>query len=75
MSSSIQLRNALVFDNHETGLRCVTAINHQSTTLPNLRRTFYNENTGSSVINSIVIGDSGLPGGPVVPGEGGLVGQ
>ena len=76
MSSTIQVRNALVFDNHDTGLRCVTAINHQSTTLPNLRGTFYNENTGSSVIDSIVIGDAGLPGGhAVVPVEGGLVGQ
>lgn len=75
MSSSIQVRNALVFDNQDAGLRCVTAINNQATNLPNLRATFYNENTGSSVINSIVIGDSGLPGGPIVPGEGGLIGE
>ncbi|CAF3664415.1 unnamed protein product [Rotaria sordida] len=73
MSSSIQIRNAIVFDNADTGLRCVTAINHQATNLPNLRATFYNENKGSSVINSIVIGDSGVSGNPIVPTEGGLI--
>ncbi|CAF2963963.1 unnamed protein product [Rotaria sp. Silwood2] len=73
MSRTIQIRNTIVFDNHDTGIRCVTAINHQSTNLPNLRTTFYNENNGSSVINSIIIGDTGISGSPVVPGEGGLV--
>ena len=75
MSSSIQIRNTIVFDNDDTGLRCVTAINHQATNLPNLRATFYNENTGSSVINSIVIGDLGVSPSPIVPNEGGLVGK
>ena len=75
MSSSVQVRNAVVFDHDDTGLRCVTAINHQATNLPNLRQTFYNENTGSSVINSIVIGDSRVSATPVVPTEGGLVGK
>jgi hypothetical protein len=75
MSSSIQIRNAIVFDNDDAGLRCVTAINHQATNLPNLRATFYNENTGSSVINSIIIGDSGVSESPIVPIEGGLVGK
>ncbi|CAF2089088.1 unnamed protein product [Rotaria magnacalcarata] len=56
---AIQIRNAIIFDNDDAGLRCVTAIDHQETNLPNLRRTFYNENIGSSIINSTVIGDSG----------------
>ncbi|CAF3637436.1 unnamed protein product [Rotaria sp. Silwood1] len=73
MSSTIQIKNSIVFDNHDTGIRCVTAINHQSTSLPNLRNTFYNENTGSSVLNSIIIGDTGTSGSAIVPGEGGLV--
>ncbi|CAF1015901.1 unnamed protein product [Rotaria sp. Silwood1] len=73
MSSSIQIKNTIVFDNYDTGLRCVTAINHQATNLPNLRATFYNETRGSSVINSIIIGDSGVSGNPIVPTEGGLV--
>ena len=75
MSSSLQLRNAVVYDNADTGIRCVTAINHQAINQANLRTTFYNENTGSSVINSIIIGDSGVRGTPIVPGEGGLVGK
>lgn len=75
MSSSIQIRNAIVFDNDDSGLRCVTAINHQATNLPNLRTTFYNETTGSSVINSIIIGDLGLSESSIVPVEGGLIGK
>ena len=75
MSSSVQIKNTIVFDNADTGIRCVTAINHQETYLPNLRTTFYNENNGSSVINSIIIGDSGASSSAVVPGEGGLVGK
>jgi len=75
MASTVQIRNAIVFDNDDTGIRCVTAINDQATNLPNLRATFYNENTGSSVINSIIIGDSGVSGNAIVPSEGGLVGK
>ena len=75
MSSSIQVRNSITFDNHDTGIRCTTAIKHQFENLANLRTTFYNENTGSSVINSIIIGDTGISGTPIVPGEGGLVGM
>ncbi|CAF5070339.1 unnamed protein product, partial [Rotaria socialis] len=68
-----QIRNTVVFDNHDTGIRCVTAINHQSLNRPNLRNTFYFENNDSSVINSIIIGDTGTSGSAIVPGEGGLV--
>jgi hypothetical protein len=75
MASTIQLRNAVVYDNADAGIRCVTAINDQSTGLPNLHATFYNENTGSSVINSIIIGDTGVSGTPIAPSEGGLIGK
>ena len=75
MASSIQIRNALVFDNQETGIRCTTAIFHQTVNLVNFRATFYQENRGSSVINSIIIGDSGQSSSPIVPNEGGLVGK
>ncbi|CAF3962911.1 unnamed protein product, partial [Rotaria magnacalcarata] len=34
---AIQIRNAIIFDNDDAGLRCVTAIDHQETNLPNLR--------------------------------------
>jgi len=75
MASTIQIKNALVFDNNDAGLSCVTAINDQATNLPNLRATFYNESTGSSVIDSIIIGDLGVSGSPIVPTLGGLVGK
>jgi hypothetical protein len=75
MSSTLQIKNAVVFDNADTGLRCVTAINHQDLNVAALQSTFYNENTGSSVINSVVIGDSGVSGTAIAPSEGGLVGK
>jgi hypothetical protein len=75
MASTIQIKNALVFDNNNVGLSLVTAINDQATNLPNLRATFYNESAGSSVINSIIIGDSGVSGSPIVPTLGGIVGK
>lgn len=75
MSSTIQVRNVLAFDNADTGIRCVTAINHQDLNVASVRSTFYNENNGSSVINSIIIGDSGVSGAPIIPGEGGLVSE
>jgi hypothetical protein len=75
MASTIQLRNAVVYDNVEADIRCVTAINQQSTGLPNLHATFYNESAGSSVIDSIIIGDTGTLPYPVVPVEGGLIGK
>ncbi|CAM4838655.1 unnamed protein product, partial [Rotaria magnacalcarata] len=73
MSSTIQIKNALIFDNNDAGLSCVTAINDQATNLPNLEATFYNENTGSSVIDSIIIGDLGVSGAPIVPTTAGIV--
>ena len=75
MASTIQIKNAVVYDNANSGLRCVTAENQQSTGLPNLHSTFYQESNGSSVINSIIIGDTGIQGTPIVAEEGGLIGK
>ena len=75
MSSTVKVQNFLVYDNADTGIRCVTAINNQATNLPNLRATFYNENAGSSVVNAVIIGDTGVSSSRIVPGEGGLVGK
>lgn len=75
MSRTVQLKNAIVYDNAETGIRCVTAKNHMDLNLVNLRSTFYNVNTGSSVVDSIIIGDTGISTSRIVPGEGGLVGK
>jgi len=73
MSSTIQVKGAIAFDNNEAGLSCVTAINDQATNLPNLRATFYNISSGSSVINSLIVGDSGASSSAVVPSDGGLI--
>jgi hypothetical protein len=75
MASTIQIKNAVVFDNVDAGLSCVTAINDDATNLPNLRATFYNISSGSSVINSVIVGDSGASTSPVVTSLGGLVGE
>ncbi|CAF2125989.1 unnamed protein product [Rotaria magnacalcarata] len=72
MSSTIELKNAVVYDNADTGILSVTAINHQATNLQNVQNTFYNENTDSSIIDSIIVGDTGLSTSPVVAGEDGL---
>ncbi len=75
MASTIQIKNAIVWDNFDAGLSCVTAENDDATNLPNLRATFYNISSGSSVINSVIIGDTGTSAAPVVATIGGLVGK
>ncbi|CAM2722167.1 unnamed protein product [Rotaria socialis] len=73
MSNVIQVKNAVVFDNIDMGIAYLTAIEHRETNLPNLRATFYDVNTGASVIDSIIIGDSKLSNSPVIPWRGGLI--
>ncbi|CAF3925163.1 unnamed protein product [Rotaria sp. Silwood2] len=73
MSNVIQVKSAVVFDNIDMGIAYLTAIDHRETNLPNLRATFYDINTGASVIDSIIIGDSNLADSPVIPWRGGLV--
>jgi hypothetical protein len=75
MASTVQIKNAIVWDNFDAGLSCVTAENDDATNLPNLRATFYNISSGSSVINSIIVGDSGTSSSPVVATLGGLIGK
>ncbi len=75
MASTIQIKDAVVWDNFDAGLSCVTAENDDATNLPNLRATFYNISSGSSVINSVIVGDSGASTSPVVATLGGLVGK
>ena len=75
MSNVIQVKSAVVFDNIDMGIAYLTAIEHRETNLPNLRATFYDVNTGASVIDSIIIGDSKLSNRPVIPWRGGLIGK
>ncbi|CAF4657274.1 unnamed protein product [Rotaria sp. Silwood1] len=73
MSRTIQIKNALVFDNADIGIACITAVGHQETNPPYLRETFYDTHIGSSVIDSIIIGDVGISSTPIVPSTAGLV--
>lgn len=75
MSRTIQIKNALVFDNADMGIAYITAVKHQETNPPYLRSTFYDGIYGSLVIDSIIIGDVGISPTPIVPVTAGLVGK
>jgi hypothetical protein len=75
MSSTIQIKNALVFDNADTGIGCISAINYQITNPTNLRSTFYSAENGSSVIDSIIIGSSNILDAQIIPSTAGLIGR
>lgn len=75
MSRTVQIKNALVFDNADMGIGYITADHHQDTNPSYIRPTFYQTNNGSSVVDSIIIGDSGITSNPVVPKTGGLIGK
>lgn len=76
MSRTIQIKNALLFDNAHTSMACIKAIYHDYTNPDNLRPTFYNVENGSSIIDSIIIGTSQIWSVSLVkPSTAGLVGQ
>ena len=75
MSRTMQIKNALVFDNADTGISYVTAVGHQETNPPYLRPTFYNDVNGSLVVDSVIIGDAGISSTPIIPSSAGLVGK
>ncbi|CAF3595884.1 unnamed protein product [Rotaria sordida] len=73
MSRTIQIKNALVFDNADMGIAYITAVGHQETNPPYLRPTFYDDLNGSLVVDSIIIGDVGISPTPIIPKTAGLV--
>lgn len=73
MARTVQIKNAIVFENSNAGIVCITAMDHQDFNPSNLRSTFYAEN-GSSVIDSIIIGDLGISTAPIIPVTAGLIG-
>jgi hypothetical protein len=75
MSRTVQIKNAIVFDNTDVGIACITAIDYQNINPPNLRPTFYNAEKGSSVIDSVIIGDSGISNTAIIPSTAGLIGK
>ncbi|CAF4012065.1 unnamed protein product [Rotaria sp. Silwood2] len=74
MTRTTQIKNAVVFDNADIGIAYITAVGHQETNPPCLRATFYDTDNGSSVIDSIIIGDAGISSTPIIPSTAGLVG-
>ncbi|CAF3652088.1 unnamed protein product [Rotaria sordida] len=68
-SNAIQIRNALAFDNNDAGISCITAFDYQS------RRISSNLGNGSSVIDSVIIGDTGVSLNPIITSIAGLVGR
>ena len=50
-------------------------MDHENFEPVTLRSTFYNTSTGSSVINSIIIGDLGISDTPITPLTAGLIGK
>ena len=75
-SRTIQIKNALLFDNADTNMACITAIYHQEFNPAHLRPTFYNIGNGSSIIDSIIIGNSQIWNtSAITPSIAGLLGK
>lgn len=75
MSRTIQVRNMVAFDNAYSGVSYITAVDHQNTNPTNLRPTFYDADIGSSLIDSVIIGDANISSVPLLAPAAGLVGE
>ena len=75
MSRTIQIKDALVFDNHGMGIGYITAVNHQDKNPPYIRPTFFDSINGSLIIDSVIIGDVGISSTPIIASSAGLVGK
>ena len=74
MSRTIQIRNALVFDNSDVGIASISAIYHNEQASSNLRSTFYNLENGPAIMDSIIIGVSSSESSLTIPSTAGLIG-
>ncbi|CAF3361139.1 unnamed protein product [Rotaria sp. Silwood1] len=68
-SNAIQIRNALAFDNNYAGISCITAFDYQNRWISSIL------GNGSSVVDSVIIGDTGVSSNPIIPSIAGLVGR
>ncbi|CAF3338880.1 unnamed protein product [Rotaria sp. Silwood2] len=75
MSRTIQIKNAVVFDNADFGIGYITAFDHQTTNPLHLRTAFYDVDNGSVISDSVIVGDAGISSDPIVPITAGLVGK
>ena len=57
MSNSIQFSNFVSFDHHDVGIETKSIASHQ-TVHSSLRDTFFNEQRGTAILNSIIVGNS-----------------
>ena len=59
-SNNLQFRNFFIFDQTEVGIETKNVVNNNkfSRTIKDLVPTFYNEQTGPSIIDSVIIGNS-----------------
>ena len=61
-SNSIQFKNFIIYDQDHVGIETKNIIDHSrivtANSIPPLSRTFYNELTGSAVLDSIIIGST-----------------
>ncbi|UJR08495.1 hypothetical protein I4U23_012761 [Adineta vaga] len=72
-SKMIQIKNALIFDNTDTGIACSTAVRYDEIDVNGLRSTFFNAENGSGIIDSIIIGDANISSEVIVPSTAGLI--
>ena len=75
MSRTIQIKNALVFDNANMGIGYITAVGHQETNPSYIHPTFYDSINGTMIVDSVIIGDVGISSTPIIPDTAGLVGK
>ena len=59
-SNSLQFINFIVFDEYHVGIETKNNVNHPrfSRTIQSLVATFYNQNTGTAILDSVIIGNS-----------------
>ena len=72
-SRIVQIKDAIIFDNSDFGIACLSAVDYQFRQSPG-ESIFYDRDLGSVVRNSVIIGDSQTSSSPIVPSTSGLIG-
>ena len=73
-SRIIQIKEAVIFDNSDTGIACLSAVDYQQSNSI-AQSIFYNSENGSFVRDSWIIGESQTSSSPIIPTTGGLIGK
>ena len=72
-SITIRLDNAIVFDNADVGIACISGLGYHDVNVDLIKPTWYNVEQGSAITNSIIIGDSNTSDQPISPSGAGLI--